>query len=62
LVRKPLYYTCKVNKGMMMYKVIYKIYGKYSHVYSFESYEQAKKFFHEIRKSPKVTYAELDVA
>jgi len=46
----------------MMYKVIYKIYGKYSHVYSFESYEQAKKFFHKIRKSPKVTYAELDVA
>ena len=42
-----------------MYKVIFKIYGKYTKENSFSSYEEAKKFFHKIRKSPKVTYTEL---
>lgn len=42
-----------------MYKVIYKFYGKYTKENSFENYESAKKFFHKIRQSPKVTYTEL---
>ena len=44
-----------------MYTVTYKIYGKYTNEKKFETYEAAKKFFHSIRKSPKVTTVELEV-
>ena len=42
-----------------MYKVEYKIYGKFVHEKTFDTYEAAKKFFYAIMKSSKVTAAEL---
>ena len=42
-----------------MYKVTYKIYGKYVKENQFDSYEAAVKFFWSIQKSSKVTSTNL---
>lgn len=44
-----------------MYKVTFLVYGKRKNEYLFETYEEAKRFFHKIRKAPSVTRAELEV-
>ena len=42
-----------------MYKVTYKIYGRYVKENQFDSYEAALKFFWSIQKSSKVTSTNL---
>lgn len=44
-----------------MYKVVYKVYGKYVNVVSFDTYTAAKKFFWKMQKNSKITSTELIV-
>ena len=44
-----------------MYTVSYKVFGKWWFDKEFADYTSAKKFFHFIRKSHKVTQAKLEV-
>lgn len=44
-----------------MYTVSYKVFGKWWFDKEFADYASAKKFFHSIRKSPKVTQTKLEV-
>ena len=43
-----------------MYKVTYKIFGKYVNEKTFDTYETAKKFFYVMVKNSKATSVELE--
>ena len=43
-----------------MYKVTYKIFGKYVNEKTFDTYETAKKFFYAINKNPAVKRVNLE--
>lgn len=43
-----------------MYKVTYKIFGKYGNEKTFDTYETAKKFFYVMMRNSKTTSVKLE--